>query len=52
MCVLTGTRGEASTRENLEAFAVYIANLFIMTSDTIVTVYRDKDINEEELGKS
>lgn len=36
--------------EALQAFAVYIANLFYLTSDTLVYVAQDRDLSSDVAG--
>ncbi|XP_070577207.1 uncharacterized protein [Ptychodera flava] len=45
--IVTGTHASADIVATLQQLAVYIANLFFLTSDTIAPVFRDNDLTED-----
>lgn len=47
----SGTRGEQHATERMLSYAVYIANLFFLTSDTLATVVKDVDISAQQIGQ-
>ncbi len=52
-CSLAGTGGsDRSEAELLEDLAVYIANLFFLTSDTAAVIVKDTELSQEDFGKS
>ncbi|XP_078000966.1 uncharacterized protein LOC144453526 [Glandiceps talaboti] len=44
--IVTGTEGEGSITATLQQLAVYIANLFFLTSETIAPIIKDKDLTD------
>ncbi len=48
--VLAGTAGSTAETNLLEDFAVYIGNLFFLTSDAAAPIVRDKDLTPELAG--
>ena len=46
---ITGSSSEADVNFALRQMAVYIANLFYLTSDALVPIVRDKDLTKESL---
>jgi hypothetical protein len=53
MTVMTvsGTRGSEEDVGRLQAYAVYVANLFFLTSNALVTVLRDSDYRKDDYGQ-
>ncbi|KAL8611053.1 hypothetical protein ACOMHN_042669 [Nucella lapillus] len=47
--IVVGTQGKQAATERLQAYAVYVANLFYLTSDTTAPVVKDTDITEQHL---
>ena len=45
--LVAGTRGDKPATLALRQFAVYIANLFFLTSDALATVVKDDDVDGE-----
>ena len=50
MYCITGTIGTASDTQLLRDYAVYIANLFFLTSDTVAFVVKDVDLTTVTSG--
>ena len=50
MYCITGTIGTASDTQLLRDYAVYIANLFFLTSDTVASVVKDVDLTTVTSG--
>ena len=48
---ISGTQGKSEITQNLLTFAVYIANLFFLTSDAIAPIVKDTDITTQQIGK-
>lgn len=46
----TGTIGTPGVSARLQAAAVYIANLFLLTSDTTVQIIKDIDVDPDTVG--
>ena len=46
-CFISGSQGEALSTLAIRQFAVYIANLFYLTSDARAPVVRDRDLEEQ-----
>jgi len=49
-CVDVGTQASDDMSSAIERLAVYIANLFFLTSDTSAPILRDRDLTEEVAG--
>ncbi|KAK7493419.1 hypothetical protein BaRGS_00015319, partial [Batillaria attramentaria] len=47
--IITGTRGTSEMTRNIQAYAVYIANLFLLTSDAYSPVVKDVDVTPEQI---
>jgi hypothetical protein len=46
-----GTMGSEEDVGRLQAYAVYVANLFFLTSNALVTVLRDSDYRKDDYGQ-
>jgi len=51
MFIAVGTMSSEETTSTIERLAVYIANLFFLTSDTSAPVLKDKDLTDEVAGE-
>ena len=49
-CLLSGSQGSGVMQQYILQAAVYIANLFFLTSDTSATIVKDSDIDIHKLG--
>ena len=49
--IVQGTQSSEEVTEKLQAYAVYIANLFFLTADTYAPIVKDKDLTREKAGK-
>lgn len=50
-CLSSGTLGRPEDSARLQAVAVYIANLFLLTSDTTVEIIKDIDVDPTTVGQ-
>lgn len=50
-CLSSGTLGSPEDSARLQAMAVYIANLFLLTSDTTVEIIKDIDVDPTTVGQ-
>ena len=50
ICLFLGTTGDTSMQQYILQAAVYIANLFFLTSDTSVSIVKDTELDEEDAG--
>lgn len=50
-CSVLGTKGDAATSKAVHQLAVYIANLFFLTSDTLAPVVKDSDLQPKVAGE-
>lgn len=48
---VSGTLGDPEVKQKILISAVYIANLFLLTSDAVAHVVNDVDISSQQLGK-
>lgn len=45
-----GSQGTSASAQDMLRYAVYISNLFFLTSDAIATIVIDTDVTKEQLG--
>ena len=46
-----GTQSKQQITERLRSYAVYIANLFFLTSDALAPVVKDVDMTAQQIGE-
>ena len=51
LSIFPGTSDDSSMQQYIIQAAVYIANLFFLTSDTTVSIVKDTELNDEDAGR-
>ena len=46
-----GTQSKQHITERIQSYAVYIANLFFLTSDALAPVVKDVDVTPQQIGE-
>ena len=50
VCSIAGSGGDAEINRHIQDLAVYISNLFLLTSDAVAPIIKDNQLTQEVAG--